>query len=235
MNHVAQQFASEGYVIAEQLYAEAEVEALRLAIDEVLERLTRERPEQAERVHRQGVYVGMAAASPRFHEAARKPELVRMLQEVLPGELEFLSDKLVFKSKQTAFDSPWHQDWEYWQGSHKVSAWIALDDATPDNGCLKVVPGSHRAGRLPHTAPPSDEQGFVSRVDERRIDPSRIRAVPLRAGSALIFHDLLLHASYANVSGARRRALIGTYRSAATDDPEYAWATSAFRIGGGRV
>ena len=52
---------------------------------------------------------------------------------------------MVFKNEAMTFASPWHQDWSYWYGAHKLSIWVALDDATVENGCLKLFPGSHKS------------------------------------------------------------------------------------------
>lgn len=130
-----QQFETNGYVVLDGLFSQEEAAKLKKEAKRVL----------AEKgVDKSGVYVGMAAASPLFKEAAAWPALAATLAEIIGENVVFLSDKIVFKSAATDFGSPWHQDYPYWHGSHKFSAWIALDDATPENGCLRIVPGSHR-------------------------------------------------------------------------------------------
>ena len=78
-----------------------------------------------------------------------------------------------------------------WKGTNKLSLWVAIDDATVDNGCLKVVPESHRAV-LPHEQH-TEAIAFDSRVSADSIANEQM-SVPLEAGSVLFFHDLLLHA-----------------------------------------
>src|SRR5438874_366989 len=128
-------FDSDGFLIRRRLFTPAEVAGLKQEIGRLLE--TRE-------AHG-GVFVGLAANSPVFRDLAGDPRLVEVLETILGPNIEFLSDKVVFKSASTDYGSPWHQDWPYWKGIHKISVWVALDPATPENGCLKLLPGSHRA------------------------------------------------------------------------------------------
>jgi len=77
-----------------------------------------------------GVRVWMCDEMDPVTEAnTQKPELVHILNQLIGPDIEFLSVKAVFKNAKTTFNSPWHQDWHYWQGSPKISVWIALDDA----------------------------------------------------------------------------------------------------------
>lgn len=223
------QYMRDGYVTLSELFTPEEVAALKDAARQVI----RELPEgEGREVAKTGVYVGMAAASDVFRSAAAHPKLVPALQEVIGEHVVFLSDKIVFKNAAADFGSPWHQDYPYWLGQHKLSVWIALDNATPDNGCLRVVPGSHAAGAIEHGGDASDGIGFGNRLKPSDIDPSQIVDLPALQGDVILFHDLLFHASYPNQSGKDRWALISTYRNGAEEDLEYAWAKAAFAVSG---
>lgn len=215
------EYEQNGYVILRQLFSDEEVAVYKEEARKVLER---------HGVNKEGVYVGMAVASSMFKKAAAQPVLVEALQEIMGDEVVFLSDKLVFKNASTDFGSPWHQDYPYWKGSHKVSVWIALDDATPENGCLKIVPGSHLFGAAHHGGDASDGLGFKNRLDEQDLENRHIIDLSASRGDAIIFHDLLYHASYPNTSGNDRWALISTYKDGTQSDPEYKWAGAAFRV-----
>jgi phytanoyl-CoA hydroxylase len=136
------------------------------------------------------------------------------------GPCEFLSLKPVVKDAERSFATPWHQDRPYWGGCAKWSLWLALDDVGPAEGCLRIVPGSHHqtAEHQPHDG---TGRGFAHRLSEP--DPSRVRDVPLRAGDAVLFHDLLWHASHAVAPGRRRIALIPTYRPLGAADSSTVW------------
>lgn len=137
-------------------------------------------------------------------------KIISILKDLIGEQVEFLSFKPVFKSGKIKFGSPWHQDWSYWGGSHKISIWIALDDATIDNGCLKVIPGSHK-NTWEHSRI-SNDNGFGNRILDEELSSEKIIDVPLKAGDALFFHDWLIHSSHENSSGKDRWSFIPTYR-----------------------
>lgn len=165
-----------------------------------------------------GIYVGLSLLSPVLKRANADPRLVGPLTAVIGPDVEFLSDKLVFKNATTDFGSPWHQDWTYWHGINKVSAWIALDDATKDNGCLKLLPGTHTT-HFVHKGTPKGKDVFGNQMRPEDVDESKAVVAEVPAGTAILFHDLLLHASFPNTSGRDRWALISTYRDASVPDP----------------
>jgi hypothetical protein len=100
---------------------------------------------------------------------------------------------------------PPHQDAPYLSGGADdfVTIWVALDPATPVNGCLRVVPGSHRFA-LEHT-------GAEPQVTGAPWTDADVRDVPLDPGHAIVFHPRLLHASGPNHSDLPRRALMLRY------------------------
>ncbi len=111
---------------------------------------------------------------------------------------------------------PWHQDEIYIPTRDRslLGAWIALDDATVQNGCLYVVPGSHRSGYLfpqhPHEKP--DEFDFAP--ESFGFDDSTQVPVEVKAGSVVFFNGYLLHRSFRNRSNIYRRVLVSHYMNA---------------------
>jgi len=87
---------------------------------------------------------------------------------------------------------------------------LYLDDAREDNGCLWVIPGSHRCGHLPA---PSD-RGLLGRLytEVSEFEASASRPIVAAAGSAIFFHPYLVHGSRSNRSQTSRRALVLTYQ-----------------------
>lgn len=152
-----------------------------------------------------------------------------ILQQLIGPNVEFLSVKAVFKNAKTSFNSPWHQDWFYWQGTNKISVWIALDDATPENGCLRLVPGSHH--EVFAMAEVEDGHGFNRRVTDESLQGLPIETVPVRRGGAVFFHDLALHGSCPNLNGAERWSAIATYRDASQKDDSTVWRTAVVMSG----
>jgi phytanoyl-CoA hydroxylase len=237
-NELGREFDENGFVKVEGLFSADEVAAFKEEIRGILDAARAAaiaRGGAPGGVAADGVYVGLAAGSDFFRRVARDDRLLDALEPVLGPNIEFLSDKVVFKAADVDYGSPWHQDWPYWEGAHKVSVWIALDPSTPENGCLKLLPGSHRqAAQHANVTAPAGE-GFGLRLRPGEVDESQAVAVPAAPGDAVLFHDLTLHASFPNRSGRDRWALISTYRSASEPDLAYDWAVAAEVVRGARV
>jgi hypothetical protein len=177
-----------------------------------------------------GVRVWMANVMDPFTAArVQDAKIVAILQQLIGPNVEYLSVKAVFKNAQTNFNSPWHQDWYYWQGSPKISIWIALDDATPDNGCLRMVPGSHREHVAMEVV--DDGHGFNRRTSDEALQGRTIETVPVRRGDGIFFHDLTLHDSCPNRNGQERWTAIATYRDASQPDSSTVWQTALILSG----
>ena len=128
--------------------------------------------------------------------------------------VSLFSDKLNFKRPGGA-PFPWHQDTPYWAFGcdhleRLVSALVYLDDATLDNGCLWVIPGSHRHGRIPCRG----DRGTLGRLytDLTALDAAQPVALEAAAGSVVFFHGDLVHGSRSNRTQRDRRALVLTYQ-----------------------
>jgi ectoine hydroxylase-related dioxygenase (phytanoyl-CoA dioxygenase family) len=105
----------------------------------------------------------------------------------------------------------WHQDVTYWglEPPKAITAWIAIDDADVENGCMSVIPGSHRAGLVAHGK--SDRAGNLLSVNQEvpddLVDAARAVSMPLRAGQMSLHDGMLLHGSHPNRSSRRRCGL----------------------------
>lgn len=109
---------------------------------------------------------------------------------------------------------PWHQDrFSRFDRDPQITVWTALDPATKENGCVQIIPGSHRFGLIN----PTHESGFLSKAQSAAIcTPDRIVYLELEAGEAVLLHNHVLHASDKNQSSQSRRALSACYMDAAT-------------------
>lgn len=111
----------------------------------------------------------------------------------------------------------WHRDSRYWNFARPalVSAWLALGDEQPENGCLWVIPGSQR-----HPISPAqlDQQQFLrTDLPENQQLLDAAIPVPLRKGDLLLFHSNLFHAAGRNTTDKTKYSLVFTYRGA--DNP----------------
>jgi ectoine hydroxylase-related dioxygenase (phytanoyl-CoA dioxygenase family) len=154
---------------------------------------------------------------PRFDALWSDPRLTDPMKDFLgAADVCPFTSKLNLKRPREGSEYPWHQDYPYWyvrtpEHAHEiVNAMIFLDDASVDNGALRVVPGSHRTGPAPRDR--SEPSQFLA--DPARIDETQSVQVEARAGAVLFFPALLLHRSSTNTSERHRRALLLSYQPA---------------------
>ena len=109
---------------------------------------------------------------------------------------------------------PWHQDrWNYLDRDPMITVWTALDPATRANGCVEIIPGSHKLGLLN----PEHGSGFLSAQSiEKHAPDEQIEYVELAAGEAVLLHNWLLHRSDKNSTEISRRAFSVCYMDAET-------------------
>jgi hypothetical protein len=147
---------------------------------------------------------------PAFRELAASPALVEIVEELIGGPgLIVLFSQVFCKPARGGGPKPCHQDNFYFAPRDEdaiLTAWIALDDAGLDNGCLNYWPGSHLGGKAAHFRP-ADEP-FNLQVAEGSI-PSRYQKTPtpVPSGGVSFHHGWTLHQSSANRSGRPRRAV----------------------------
>jgi ectoine hydroxylase-related dioxygenase (phytanoyl-CoA dioxygenase family) len=135
--------------------------------------------------------------------------------ELLGTDMERDMDMVVEKFPFTNTPTPWHQDSAYWpkgmKDTRSLSCWLALDDATLDNGCMWYVPRSHMEATRKHNWAGNDEKNSYALVTE--CDESEGIACPITAGDMIVHDGRTLHYSRGNSTAKRRRALITNYRS----------------------
>jgi hypothetical protein len=108
-------------------------------------------------------------------------------------------------------EKPWHQDTAYFDYTPLggvIGVWIALDEATVENGCMQVIPGSHQDGPAKHY------HVRDCQLEDGGVKIDRAVVVPLKPGGALFFSGLIHHGTPPNTSGDRRRALQFHYAAA---------------------
>jgi len=207
----------DGYVLVPGLFSEREVQAMLRAV------------EGGERVaghtHGRTDSGGKKAKLSIWHElgddvwaaASTHPRIVNNVRILLREEIAFFHGKVMLKEAHSGGAWEWHQDYGYWyeQGfvfPRLMSAFVALDAATRQNGCLQVLRGSHLLGRLEHARVGDQTGAHVERI--RQLEPlfERIHC-EMSPGSVLFFHSNLLHASAPNESDHHRRCFIMCYNA----------------------
>ena len=145
------------------------------------------------------------------------PRIVDVLTGVVSANVKCMQSMLFVKAPGKAGQA-WHQD-EYFiptRDRSLVGAWIAVDDATVDNGCLWIIPGSHTPGYI-HRRVPNDSAEFadVDTVDVSGYPDDHLVPVEVASGSIVFFNGYVLHGSHGNKTPDRfRTALVNHYMSA---------------------
>jgi ectoine hydroxylase-related dioxygenase (phytanoyl-CoA dioxygenase family) len=138
---------------------------------------------------------------------------------VLGEDTYVYSHKMTMKQPRTGGAWEWHQDYGYWYQNRclvpeMTSIWIALDPSHADNGCLQVLEGSHRIGRLDHLRV-NDQTVVDAEYLDAAVARFELSYVEMEPGDALVFHCNLLHRSDANRSDGPRWGYIVSYNTAA--------------------
>ncbi len=155
---------------------------------------------------------------PFFQQFVARDRFVSLARQLLGDDIRCLGDEAQFKPPRVGSAHPWHQDQPYYSGqtAHFATIWLALDPATKANGCMQVVPGSHKLGEIKRRNP---KQAWF---DDDEIDTSNTVHAELAPGDALVFHSRILHGSDRNETDVPRRSFIFRYVDVA-DLPDAQW------------
>src|SRR5215469_3720268 len=149
---------------------------------------------------------------------ARSESLVGCAEQVLGGEVYHYHSKMIMKDAKVGGAWAWHQDYGYWYQNGVLfpdltSVSIAVDRATKENGCLQVIRGSHKMGRVDHVLTGDQAGADMERVAQA-LERLELVHVEMEPGDALFFHANLLHRSDQNRSDKPRWSMICCYTAA---------------------
>ncbi len=216
-----QRFHSDGYIVARGLFDSAEAAALmkiaksdRVLISEAYAKQDASGGESKLAVRNQ------LDDSP-YAAVVRSRRIVDTMQVLLGGEVYHYHHKMMLKEPKVGGAWEWHQDYGYWYHNgclfpDMASCLIAIDRATQANGCLQVIRGSHKMGRIEHS-----KTGTQTGADLERVDAALARMelvyCELEPGDAIFFHGNTLHRSDQNTSDDPRWSLICCYNTRHND------------------
>jgi ectoine hydroxylase-related dioxygenase (phytanoyl-CoA dioxygenase family) len=207
-----EQFERDGYFLLEDVFTPAEMDELAKHIEHF-----QQRHEEALRakggsadISRAGEITftdHLAEQDENIKAFCKRPEFVAISTQMLGPDIDLYWNQSVFKLPEGTKDFPWHQDDGYTavEPSPYLTLWLALNDATPENGCISVLPGSHKRGLVPHEPSP------IGQVCYSNDDPDQGVRVPVKAGSMAVFSSLTFHKSGPNTSDGPRKAYVIQY------------------------
>jgi phytanoyl-CoA hydroxylase len=218
-----QEFREQGFLIGPTVYASERADALRQRMHDIIEGRSRAKPEllrnllgETEQVVIQ--VVNAWEADDMFREHAHNPAICEMVSQLIGYPvLRVWHDQVQYKPPKVGGPTTWHQDHPYWptiQPADLVSAWVALDDATIENGCMWMVPHSHEWGPHKGGTIGTDPETFAPQPDLSQLPEGvKIEPVPceVKKGQVMFHHCLTWHGSPRNRSERGRPAIAVHY------------------------
>jgi ectoine hydroxylase-related dioxygenase (phytanoyl-CoA dioxygenase family) len=210
-------YRDDGYVVPELRLAPARIDALR----EVLDRLIRDnphiRPERLVSAHIEGQNSEGVRGSRAFLDLAHDDAILDLISDVIGPDIILWGCQIFCKPGGDGMEVPWHQDGQYWpiRPLATCTVWLALDPSTRANGCLRVIPGSHR-GRILHPHLTEDRKDLVltQRAADGTFDESTAADIELEPGQMSLHDVYMIHGSAPNRSPQRRAGVAIRYMPA---------------------
>jgi phytanoyl-CoA hydroxylase len=149
-----------------------------------------------------------------FAQLAKAPELITLASTIFDDAPISMGVELFGKPARVGSEVPYHQDNAYFNliPDQALTIWLALADATLDNGCVRYIEGSHKFGNLPHRA--SGVKGNSMGLIELPADAGQEICGTVRRGGALVHHCNTIHRSEPNRSDADRPGLLFVFKAA---------------------
>jgi ectoine hydroxylase-related dioxygenase (phytanoyl-CoA dioxygenase family) len=218
-------YEEQGYLVFPELLSANELAVLRQALKDVLveaEGLTDSNDKFSVTRNDDGGYSVRRLFSPivhhqAFHDLVFNPKILDVVETLIGPNIQLHHTKLNMKppsNRQARFE--WHQDFPFFPHTNfdLLAVMIYLDDSTEENGCLTIIPGSHKWGPRNHLF--AKDGAFSSQLEDKAVlsDTSRWLKVPVPAGGMELHHCNMLHSSTANRGTRPRSAMVIQYRAA---------------------
>ncbi len=216
-------FHDDGLIVAPVRLGTETTDAMRASLDRLLAFRDDVAPESLICPHipalgrvRDAEAIALAAE---WFDYATQPEILDCVEALIGPNIVLWGSQVFCKPAHTGRKIPWHQDGKYWpiRPLATVSVWIAIDEATPANGNMRFIPGSHREGRVvPHRTNSDPQLVLPEEAAPHAFDEHLARDDTLSPGEFSL-HDLfLIHGSDANRSDHRRAGFVARYMPASS-------------------
>ncbi len=215
-----------GYIKGIPIFSEAEIDEHRQYFDALL----------ANVIAAGGSSYSIISAHMKYgkvYDLLTHPKIVAYVKDIIGEDVIGWGAHYFCKMPHDSKTVGWHQDAGYWPltPSKTVTVWLAIDNATVENGAMRFIAGSHRLGHLKPRHSEPDDNSVLGQIVENAEQYGETVNVELKAGEISIHTDLLLHGSNANPSPKRRCGL--TLRYCATDvQASYRWDQEGVVVSG---
>jgi hypothetical protein len=228
MTDLSQQFARDGYFTPVPVLTPHETHSFRAAFDNFYAR-NKPRLDSVPPREQAQVLSETHVCFEWVHRLATCSRVLDAVEAILGEDLLIWGSRWFTKMPGDKTYISWHQDGTYW-GLHPpnvVTAWIALSDSNSENGCMRVIPGTHRGGTLPQVETNAPDNA-LSRGQEIAVEVDEERAIDLtlQPGEMSLHHIGIVHGSKVNTSEKPRIGIAVRYITpeVVQDGVEHSWA-----------
>jgi ectoine hydroxylase-related dioxygenase (phytanoyl-CoA dioxygenase family) len=215
MAHLSSQersfYRDNGYVVPAWRFPEKKIDDMRAALDRLIADNPGVRPEKLVSAHLESGKEGVKG-SRAFLDLARDPDLVELIADAIGEDVILWGCQVFCKPGGDGLETPFHQDGHYWpiRPLATCTAWIALDPSKKENGCLRVVPRSHRGKKLfPHLREDREDLVLTNRI--QAFDESTAVNIELEPGQMSLHDIYMIHGATVNRSPMRRAGVAIRY------------------------
>ena len=212
-NEIAR-FHAEGWVTPAFRLPPERIAFMREALDDLIRRNPGVRPEKLVSAHVEGDNGEGVRGSAAFLELARDPEIVELVSGVIGDDVILWGCHVFCKPPVEGYETPWHQDGHYWpiRPLATCTVWVALEDSSSDNGCLRVIPGSHAVRKLhDHLHEDRADLTLQQRMAPGTFDESSAVDIELEPGEMSLHDVYMIHGARPNTSTRRRTGVALRY------------------------
>ena len=194
-------YKENGYLKFGRIFTKAELDELRDYVDEMIAALPNDkRPEQMDVPHFE---------HPFLFKYLAHPHVLDVIERFIGPDIALWSSHFISKRTRDGLAVPWHQDGVYWgkilEPMHVITMWLAVDESTVENSCMRVIGGSHRLRDLYYENVKDTAKNLFNReVIAEDIDESQRADLELKVGECHFHEAFTLHSSSPNTSQKRR-------------------------------
>jgi ectoine hydroxylase-related dioxygenase (phytanoyl-CoA dioxygenase family) len=215
----AEHYQSEGWVIPQFRLPPARVAAMRESLDALIRDNPGVRPEKLVSAHIEGDNGEGVRGRSDFLALAMDPEIVELVAGVIGDDVILWGCHVFCKPAAEGYETPWHQDGHYWpiRPLANCTVWVALEESVAENGCLRVIPRSHR-GRVLHAHLHEDRADLTlnQRMVDGCFDEAQAVDLELQPGQMSLHDVYMIHGAKANTSRRRRTGVALRYMPASS-------------------
>jgi len=215
-------YQHDGWVVPQWRLPAGQLATMQAALDELLRRNPGVRPEKLVSAHVERAGTGAdngegVRGVADFLHLAQDPAIVDLVAGVLGDDVILWGAHVFCKPAGDGYETPWHQDGHYWpiRPLATCTVWVALEPSTRANGCLRVIPGSHRDRMLhPHLHEDRQDLTLQQRMADGAFDAADAVDIELQPGQMSLHDVYMIHGAAANTSTQRRTGIALRYMPA---------------------